>query len=120
MKDAGVTLKLLKVDGGMSRNNLTMQFQSDLLNVVVVRPEDIETTAKGAAMCAVVGCGVYDYEAPALEEGGQPMDLMTPSESVMKSFDGNTFIPKMGDKEREFKCKQWQLAITKARGWVIE
>jgi glycerol kinase len=46
--DSGVRLKMLKVDGGMVFNELLMQFQSDLLNVPVIRPKVTETTALGA------------------------------------------------------------------------
>jgi glycerol kinase len=48
-KDSGVTLKALKVDGGMVYNELLMQFQADILGVPVVRPLVTETTALGAA-----------------------------------------------------------------------
>ena len=48
-RDAGVTLKELKVDGGASRNNLLMQFQADMLGTAVIRPKVTETTALGAS-----------------------------------------------------------------------
>lgn len=51
-KDAGLKLRELKVDGGASRNNLLMQFQSDILRSRVVRPTVTETTARGAAYLA--------------------------------------------------------------------
>ena len=51
-KDAGVELTSLKVDGGASRNNLLMQFQADILNAQVIRPQVVETTALGAAFAA--------------------------------------------------------------------
>ena len=49
-RDAGITLRELKVDGGAARNNLLMQFQSDLLGTRVIRPGVTETTALGAAL----------------------------------------------------------------------
>lgn len=58
-KDAGVTLGELKVDGGASRNNLMMQFQSDILRTKVVRPEVTETTALGAAYLAGLAVGFW-------------------------------------------------------------
>lgn len=58
-KDAGVTLGELKVDGGASRNNLMMQFQSDILHTKVVRPEVTETTALGAAYLAGLAVGFW-------------------------------------------------------------
>ena len=58
-KDAGVPLKELKVDGGASRNNLLMQFQSDMLGAKVIRPEVTETTALGAAYLAGLAVGFW-------------------------------------------------------------
>lgn len=58
-KDAGIDLKELKVDGGASRNNLLMQFQSDLLGVDVIRPRVTETTALGAAYLAGLAVGFW-------------------------------------------------------------
>lgn len=51
-KDSGITLHTLKVDGGASANNFLMQFQSDILNTEVIRPQCIETTALGVAYLA--------------------------------------------------------------------
>lgn len=58
-KDAGVVLSELKVDGGASRNNLMMQFQSDILGACVIRPEETETTARGAAYLAGLAVGFW-------------------------------------------------------------
>jgi len=57
--DSGRSLKTLKVDGGASANNLLMQFQSDVLDVAISRPEILETTALGAAFLAGLGTGVW-------------------------------------------------------------
>ena len=59
-KDAGVTLKELKVDGGASRNNLLMQFQADILGTSVIRPIVTETTALGAAYLAGLAVGYWE------------------------------------------------------------
>ena len=59
-RDAGVTLKELKVDGGASRNNLLMQFQSDMLGTAVIRPKVTETTALGAAYLAGLAVGYWE------------------------------------------------------------
>ena len=59
-KDAGVTLKELKVDGGASRNNLLMQFQADILGTAVIRPTVTETTALGAAYLAGLAVGYWE------------------------------------------------------------
>ena len=58
-KDAGVKLAELKVDGGASRNNLLMQFQSDVLGAAVVRPKITETTGMGAAYLAGLAVGFW-------------------------------------------------------------
>ena len=58
-QDAGVPLGKLLVDGGASANNYLMQFQADLLNIPVVRPQNIETTALGAAYLAGLGTGFW-------------------------------------------------------------
>ncbi|MBR1632309.1 MAG: glycerol kinase GlpK [Bacteroidales bacterium] len=58
-KDSGIRLRELKVDGGASRNNLLMQFQSDILGAIVIRPKVTETTALGAACLAGIGAGVW-------------------------------------------------------------
>ena len=57
--DSGVKLCELKVDGGASRNNLLMQFQSDILDCDVIRPQITETTALGAAFLAGLAVGYW-------------------------------------------------------------
>lgn len=59
MKDAGVTLNTLRVDGGAVKNNFLMQFQSDLMNAPVERPVNNETTALGAAYLAGLYTGFF-------------------------------------------------------------
>ena len=58
-KDAGVPLAELKVDGGASRNNLMMQFQADILDTAVIRPQITETTAMGACYLAGLAVGFW-------------------------------------------------------------
>ena len=59
-KDSGIEIKELRVDGGASRSEPLMQFQSDLLGVNVVRPENVETTALGAAYLAGLAVGFWE------------------------------------------------------------
>ena len=59
-RDAEITLKELKVDGGASRNNLLMQFQADILGASVIRPTVTETTALGAAYLAGLAVGYWE------------------------------------------------------------
>ena len=58
-RDSGLALRELKVDGGASRNNLLMQFQSDILRAKVIRPAITETTALGAAYLAGIAVGYW-------------------------------------------------------------
>ncbi|MFA6276700.1 MAG: glycerol kinase GlpK [Pedobacter sp.] len=58
--DAGVAIAELRVDGGATANNLLMQFQADLLNCKVIRPEVTEVTAIGAAYLAGLATGFWD------------------------------------------------------------
>jgi glycerol kinase len=59
-KDSGLSLKQLCVDGGASRSNLLLQFQSDLLQTKVIRPQNTETTALGAAYLAGLAIGYWE------------------------------------------------------------
>jgi len=61
-QDAGRSLDVLRVDGGVTANSLLMQFQADLLNVPVQRPVVGETTALGAAYLAGLATGVWDSQ----------------------------------------------------------
>ncbi|NLZ75128.1 MAG: glycerol kinase GlpK [Erysipelotrichia bacterium] len=58
-QDTDLTIAALQVDGGACRNNYLMQFQSDLLQTKIVRPENFETTALGAAMLAGLATGIF-------------------------------------------------------------
>ncbi|CEG56782.1 glycerol kinase GlpK [Legionella fallonii] len=59
-EDSHVDLALLRVDGGMAVNQWFLQFLSDQCQLPIEKPTDIETTAKGAAILAAIGYGVYD------------------------------------------------------------
>ncbi len=58
--DADISIKELRVDGGATINNMLMQFQSDVLNTVTVRPKVVETTAMGAAFLAGLAVGYWE------------------------------------------------------------
>jgi glycerol kinase len=90
------------VDGGASRNDLLMQFQSDILGVPVLRPEITETTALGAASLAGLAIGLWENES-ALAQHWQ----------CEKRFE-----PRMSDDERQTRLERWQEAITRATGWA--
>ena len=77
-KDAGVKLSELKVDGGASRNNLMMQFQADILDTSVIRPQVTETTAMGACYLAGLAVG-YWSSLDEIKAQWQAERVFTPS-----------------------------------------
>jgi glycerol kinase len=99
-KDSGIKLKTLNVDGGASANNFLLQFQSDLLNVRVNRPKNIETTALGAALLA-----------------GLAIKFWTVDEILEKREIDRGFDPLMNEEKRTKLYAGWLKAVEKARGW---
>ena len=99
-KDAGIPLTKLRVDGGASTNNLLMQFQADMLNVIVERPSIIETTALGAAYLAGLAVGYWK-----------------PEEIAEKWFLDHTFEPAMDDEKRDQLYRGWQKAVHRSMDW---
>ncbi len=101
-KDSGLKLKRLLVDGGMTKNALLMQMQSDFLGIDVVRPSNVETTALGAAMAAGYAIGLWNFE----------------SDIDSNSRDGDIeFKPKMDAKERSKKINVWKKAVERSLKW---
>ncbi len=100
--DTDVELAELKVDGGMVGNELLMQFQADLLNVDVVRPEVTETTALGAAYAAGLTAGCW----PGLRE-------------LRDNWrEGRRWSPRLDQASRQGLVRSWEKAVSKALGWV--
>jgi glycerol kinase len=97
-KDAGRELASLKVDGGASKNDLLVQFQSDVAKVKVVRPVEVESTGRGAAMLAGIGAELSDIEA---------------ARNMVKL--DRTFEPKFTASEREAHIARWRHAIAQTR-----
>lgn len=100
-KDANVKVKELKVDGGACANNLLMQFQADILDAKVYRPECIETTALGAAYLAGLAVGFYN-----------DIDEIKKNWSINKIF-----VPNMIEEDRTNKIKGWKKAVDTAIYW---
>ncbi len=100
--DSGVALTALKVDGGMVYNELLMQFQSDVLNVPVIRPKVAETTALGAAYAAGLAVGFW----AAVE------DLRVNWQKDKE------WTPKMDASTRDKDYKLWKKAVTRTFEWV--
>lgn len=93
--DSGINLKTLRVDGGAVSNNFLMQFQSDILDVPVERPEVSETTALGAAYLAGLAVGFWKDQAEIKEQW-----------KLDKKFE-----PNMDESHREALYKGWQHAV---------
>ncbi|MBS3751459.1 MAG: glycerol kinase, partial [Anaerolineales bacterium] len=103
-KDAGVSLKHLKVDGGMVVNELLMQFQADILDVPVIRPTITETTSSGAAYAAGLALGFWD-------------DLST----LRKKWkEDKRWTPSMSAERRQQLIHSWNKAVKRSFGWVEE
>lgn len=100
-KDAGIRLKTLKVDGGACANNFLMQFQADILNTQVARPECIETTALGAAYLAGLATGYWKDPKDVCENWALQ----------------RTFSPQMGPEQRERLLFGWKKAVRRSFGW---
>jgi len=83
-KDAEVDIRELRVDGGVSRNDFVMQFQADLLDVDVVRPEITEATALGAALCAGIATGFWDDHKEFYDIIGRNSTTFIPSHDAEK------------------------------------
>ena len=94
-KDSNLPIRNLKVDGGASRNNLLMQFQSDILATDVLRPRITETTALGAAYLAGLAVGYW----PSIESIQQQWQLDA------------EFKPKAGKDEVNDKINGWHEAV---------
>jgi glycerol kinase len=101
-KDSGVKLRALKVDGGMVFNELLMQFQSDILNVPVVRPKVAETTALGAAYAAGLAVGFWKNTDELKKNWGRDKE----------------WSPKMDAKRRAGLYSGWKKAVTRTFDWV--
>lgn len=89
-RDSGIELCELKVDGGAARNNLLMQFQSDLLNTRVIRPQVTETTALGAAYLAGLAVGYWN-SIDDIKQQWQAEHVFEPTEereSIDKAVEG--------------------------------
>lgn len=97
-----VPISELRVDGGMTANDLLMQFQADILGIPVVRPRIIETTALGAAYAAGLAVGFWSSREQLRELWGED----------------RRWEPSMADDERERRLRVWRKAVTRTFDWV--
>jgi glycerol kinase len=101
--DSGIQLKNLRVDGGACANNHLMQFQADILDSEVHRPEIIESTAMGAAFLAGIQVGFWKKSDI---DQNRPMDRI--------------FKPTFDRVKRKRLYKKWQKAVERTKGWEDE
>jgi glycerol kinase len=97
--DAARPIKRLRVDGGAARNDLLMQFESDMLGVTIDRPVNVETTALGAAYLAGMAVGVFDG-----------LSSIVNAYRIERSFE-----PQVTQRERDGHLGRWRDAVRRAR-----
>ncbi|MEV0967601.1 glycerol kinase GlpK [Microtetraspora glauca] len=101
-RDSGVTLDVLRVDGGVTANNLCMQLQADILGVPVSKPVVAETTALGAAYAAGLAVGFWRS-----------------TEDLRKNWnEARRWLPTWTDEQRAEGYAGWRKAVERALGWV--
>ncbi len=100
--DSNLSIKEIRVDGGATVNDMLMQFQSDVLDCKVIKPQITETTALGAAYLAGLAIGFW-----------QNVDEIQRYWKVEKEFN-----PSMETRERATHIKSWNSAINAARVWA--
>lgn len=102
IEDSGINLTALKVDGGATANNFLLQFQSDILDVNIERPEIIETTALGAAYLAGLAVGFWKSKGEISQNW-----------SISKKFK-----PEMNEEKRNELYDGWQKAVRRSKAWI--
>jgi len=100
--DSGVIATELAVDGGATRNDWLVQFQADLIGVQVRRPQNIDTTASGAAGLAGIAAGIWQDAHAFRAAAGEP----------------DVFTPRLDRQEREALLRGWRRAINAALAWA--
>lgn len=98
--DAGVGLKELRVDGGAAKNNLLMQFQSNVLGETVIRPQTTETTALGAAYLAGLAVDFWS------------IDTLKKQWSVEATFAPDSTF------DTHLEKKRWSEAVHRSQSWI--
>jgi glycerol kinase len=101
-EDSGVSLDVLKVDGGVTANELCMQMQADILGVPVSRPVVAETTALGAAYAAGLAVGFWN----------------TTDELRQNWNEDRRWEPTWTEEQRQEGYAGWKKAVERTYGWV--
>ncbi|KAJ2566238.1 Glycerol kinase [Coemansia sp. RSA 1822] len=102
-KDSGTELRRLRVDGGLTNSDQTMQIQADILDIEVVRPEMRETTALGAALAAGLAVGVWKSEG----------ELRQVAQSNVTAFWSH-----ITEEKRMEMLKGWDKAVERSLDWA--
>lgn len=97
--DSDIEIPKLKVDGGAAKNNYLLQFQADILNTKIIRADDLETTALGAAFLAGLSIGFW-----------KDVD-----ELKQLKNEGTEFEPKMSNTKRDVLYEGWKKAVNATR-----
>ncbi|MET0468773.1 MAG: glycerol kinase GlpK [Aeromicrobium sp.] len=100
--DSGIELEVLRVDGGITANELCMQIQADILDIEVSRPVVPETTCLGAAYAAGLAVGFWSGT----------------DELVANWSESKRWTPEWDDEQREAGYHQWKKAVERTLGWV--
>ncbi|MFR5265511.1 glycerol kinase GlpK [Clostridium sp.] len=103
-EDVGYDINCIKVDGGASKNNFLLQFQSDIVGKKVIRPIITETTALGAAYLAGLAVGYWKDK----EEIGKFW------------FASEEFEPNLEEEKKEAYYKKWKKAVSRVRDWDLD
>jgi glycerol kinase len=101
-EESGIDLKILKVDGGATNNRFLMQFQADILNKEIERPQVYETTALGAAYLAGLAVGFWESF----------------DEIVKINTINSKYTPSMSEKKSKNYYQNWKRALEKSKAWV--
>jgi len=101
-QDSGMSIEVMRVDGGAVVNQFLMQFQADVLGIPVDVPVINETTALGAAYLSALGVGDFNS-----------FDAISRKWKLSKRY-----IPSIGDDERKSLMEQWKKAVMRSKSWI--
>jgi glycerol kinase len=102
-RDSGVRISVLRVDGGPTANEFLMQFQADILGVPLEVARETEATARGAALLAGLGLGLWDLRTVAAQWACRRIYEPTLPETIRSSL-----------------VAQWERAVERCRGWATD
>lgn len=102
VNDSGIQILNLNVDGGACVSDVMLQFQSDILNTKVCRPQNVETTALGAAFLAGLAVGFWKNK----------------DEILMHRKTECIFVPQINEEKRNELYSGWKKAIEKSKNWL--